>query len=119
MQSYGEADNGQELQGGPQVYARKKKKNHLCKSNKWQTALDSTSTGEKEREGAERESMIEVELQHQRVGGGEVPDTAARTCQMGLGHKFHYKASKACLRWDNSTIRYPAIKQDNLRVSNI
>lgn len=95
----------------------------MCKSNKWQTALDSTSTGERERgdkEMAERESMIEVELQHQRVGGGEGPDTAARTCQMGLGHKFHYKASKACLRWDNSTPQYPAIKQIKRKtVSNI
>lgn len=48
---------------------------------------------EREREGdREMECQIEVEakLRHQRG-----PDTAARTCQMGLGHKFHYKASKA------------------------
>lgn len=90
-----EADNGPGGEREARGYSFKSmpKKYHLCKSNKWQTALDSTRAREREREGdREMECQIEVEakLRHQRG-----PDTAARTCQMGLGHKFHYKASKA------------------------
>lgn len=48
------------------------KKYHLCKSNKWQTALDSTRTAEweRKREVAERERKIGVEANRRHQKGG-------------------------------------------------